>query len=321
MANTLAEHVSVESVDDHYVSTYLPQKMGNSAPIAYGGYAIALAIHTAYKTAPDGFHLFSVFGHYLRAASTEAVMKCMPVELRRTKSFVTYRVSVEQEIPDTGQVRKCMEVLADFHRDEPSLLAYSDHPTRQYSHWKDCIPSERLVDRSQVELGKITETQYHTFNTLFGLSRNLYEGRPCPEGVTAQNMMGLAKTVKTTQDELSPVAKSSADWVRVKHALSTEGEQMAGLGFILDGVLSFLPLAHNHLFLEDVEACSSLDFALRIFSPRPKMEEWHLREAVNHHAGCGRTYSESKLWDEQGNMVACMSQQSILRVPVNVAKI
>lgn len=248
-------------------------------------------------------------------------MKCRPVELRRTKSFVTYRVSVEQEIQATGQVRKCMEVLADFHRDEPSLLAHSDHPTRQYSHWKECTPSERLVDKGQVELGKITETQYHTFNTLFGLSRNLYESRPCPEGVTAQNIMGLAKTVKTTQDELSPVAKSSADWIRVKHALRTEGEQMAGLGFIMDGVLSFLPLAHNHLFFEDVEACSSLDFALRIFSPLPKMEGWHLREAINRHAGYGRTYSESKLWDEQGNMVACMSQQSILRVPVNVAKI
>lgn len=320
MATTLAEHVSLQKVHDHYVSTHLPQKMGNLAPIAYGGYAIAFAIHAACNTTPDGFHLYSVFGHYLRPASTEANLICTPVKLRQSKSFVTYRVAVEQKDPSTGRLHLCMELLADFHRDEPSLLTFSSEPTKNYSHWRDCVPSDRLVE-DWAKAGKISESQFKAFNTLFGLSRDVYEGRLCPEGVTAQNLMGMAKTVKTTQEELSPTAKSSGDWLRVKHPLQTEGEQMASLGFVMDGVLAFLPLAHNHMFFEDAGACSSLDFALRIFTPRPKMDEWHLREIINHHAGNGRTYSESKLWDEGGNLVASMTQQSILRVPAKGAKI
>ncbi|KAJ5972743.1 uncharacterized protein N7479_002661 [Penicillium vulpinum] len=319
MATTLAEHVSLQKVHDHYVSTHHPQKMGNSAPIAYGGYAIALAIHAASKSTPDGFHLYSAFGHYLRPVSIATNVICTPVKLRQSKSFITYRVAVEQNDPSTGRVHLCMEMLADFHRDEPSVLAFSSEPTRSYSHWRDCVPWNQLVE-DWVKAGKISEPQFRAFNTLFGLSRDLYEGRPCPEGITTQNMMGLAKTVKTSQEELSPTAKSSADWLRVKHPLQTDGEQMASLGFIMDGVLSFLPLAHNHMFFEDVGVCSSLDFALRVFKPQPKMDEWHLREVINHHAGNGRTYSESKLWDEGGNLVASMTQQSILRVPTKAAR-
>lgn len=319
MATTLAEHISLQELHDRYVSTHLPQKMGNSAPIAYGGYAIALAIHAAYKTTPDGFHLHSALGHYLRPVSTEINLICTPVKLRQSKSFVTYRVAVEQNDPSTGQPHLCMELLADFHRDEPSVLAFSSKPTRSYSHWRDCVPWDRLVE-DWVKAEKISEPHSRAFNTLFGLSRGLYEGRPCPEGVTAQNLMGMAKTIKTSQEELSPTEKSSADWFRVKHPLRTEGEQIASLGFIMDGILSFLPLAHNHMFFDDVGVCSSLDFALRIFTPRPKMDEWHLREVLNHHAGNGRTYSESKLWDEGGNLVASMTQQSILRVPAKASR-
>ena len=57
---------------------------------------------------------------------------------------------------------------------------------------------------------------------------------------------------------------------------------MESLGFIVDGMLSFLPLTHNHLFFDDAAACSSLDFALRNFSPSIKMNDWHLREFISH---------------------------------------
>ncbi|KAB8067829.1 thioesterase-like superfamily-domain-containing protein [Aspergillus leporis] len=321
MANTLAEHIALEKENDHYISKHLPQRMGNSAPIAYGGYAISLAIHAACKSAPEGFHLFSAFGHFLRAVSTESKLMCKITALRKTRSFVTYRVEVIQNVRGSETPQLCMELLADFHKDEPSLLSYSTQPTRPYSHWKDCAPWDRILEEDWVKPGRISENQAKAFTTLFGLTKNLYEGRPCPEGVTSQNLMGLAKAATTSQDDLAPTAKTSADWIRVKHALGTEAEQMSSLGFIMDGVLSFLPLAHNRLFFDDVGACSSLDFALRIFSPKLRMDSWNLREVINHRAGHGRTYSESRLWDEDRNLVACMSQQSILRVPAKSARI
>ena len=321
MATTLAEHVSLDKVDGHYVSRHLPQRMGNAAPIAYGGYAISLGIHAACKTAPAGFHLYSAMGNYLQAVNTEIKLICTPVQLRLTRNFVTYRVAIEQEHPSTGQRRLCMELLADFHKDEPSLLTHSARPTRAYSHWKDCKEFDAIMEDDWVKPGKISEGQHQGFKTLFDLKRDLFENRACPEGLATQNLMGLAKNAQTSQDGLLPAEKASADWLRVKHPLPTEGEQVASLAWIMDGMLSFLPLSHNHLYFDDAGACSSLDFALRFFSPRPTLEEWHLRELVNHRAGHGRTYSESRLWDDQGNLIASMTQQSILRVPAKAAKI
>lgn len=312
MAITLAESVSLKKLDDRYVSIYVPRKMGNSSPIAYGGYAIALGIHAAYLAAPDGFYLYSALGHYLHAANTEERLVCTPVELRRTKNFMAFRVSVEQRVPSTGLLRECVSLQIDFHKAEPSVLNYSPRPTRRYTHWQHCLSRESALQQ-YVKSGAVSEEQLESFKSLFGLSSNLFEGRLCPEGVTSQNLMGIIKKAKTEQDNLHPTEKTSADWIHVKHPIHTEGEQVASLAFIMDGVLSFLALSHNHMFLEDVGVCSSLDFALRVFSPSFNLNDWHLREAINRHAGNGRTFSESNLWSEDGELVACMSQQAILR--------
>ncbi|PWY71028.1 acyl-CoA thioesterase II [Aspergillus heteromorphus CBS 117.55] len=313
--STLAEHISLNQVTDHYVSTHHPQRMTNPAPVAYGGYSIALAIHAAYKSLPGDFHLYSAVGHYLRPVSTAARLIIKPRLLRHTRNFITYRIAIEQETPDSTQPRECLEILADFHHDEPSLLSYSAPPTRPYSHWKDCPPWTAVLDDQWVKPGRMPSPEARTFNTVFGLPRHLYEGRLCPEGIMAQNLYGMVKHADTSQDQLPPTAKTSADWLRVLHPLSTEGEEMGALGLVMDSFLSILALTHNHMFFDDTGAVASLDFALRVFQADVRMEEWHLRELVNHEAGRGRTYSESRLWDEKGGLVACMTQQSILRVP------
>ncbi|GFG17509.1 acyl-CoA dehydrogenase family member 11 [Aspergillus udagawae] len=108
MASTLAEHVSLSKTGNHYVSLHIPQRMGNSAPIAYGGYAIDLGFHAACKAAPNRFHLYSAMGHFLRAVGTEANLTCTPVELRKTRNFVTYRVTVEQKSQSIAELRLCI---------------------------------------------------------------------------------------------------------------------------------------------------------------------------------------------------------------------
>ncbi|KAK3180679.1 hypothetical protein K4F52_008029 [Lecanicillium sp. MT-2017a] len=312
---SIAEHIAIEQKEDGlFVCKRPPERMGNAAPIAYGGYAIAAAIHSACSAAPDDFHLYSVMGHYLRPASTDQKLFCRVTETRRSASFITYQLSVDQAQAD-GKMRCCAQVLADFHREEPSILTYSAKPTREYSHWSKCLSWK---DKLGKEASAAATAAY---NKMFGLAERLYELRPCPEGISSQNMMGYMKTFKTTQDHLSPEAKTSADWVRIHGPLSTRGEHLASLGFFMDGALSFLPLTQNHMFLDDAAACSSLDFALRIFTPDVSMTDWNLREFTSHSSAHGRTYSESRLWGEDGTIIASMSQQSILRVPKKMAKI
>lgn len=88
---------------------------------------------------------------------------------------------------------------------------------------------------------------------------------------------------------------------------------MAGVGFLLDGPLSFTPLAHSSMSLEAAGACSSLVFALRILVNDVDLNEWHFREIKTIVGSDGRTYSEARLWDKERRMVANMTQQCILR--------
>lgn len=78
-------------------------------------------------------------------------------------------------------------------------------------------------------------------------------------------------------------------------------------------VCRFIPLIHDHKFLDDAGACSSLDFALRIFTDRLDLTKWHVKERKTIAGQGGRTYSEARLYDEAGNLVAIESQQSIMR--------
>jgi acyl-CoA thioesterase len=87
---------------------------------------------------------------------------------------------------------------------------------------------------------------------------------------------------------------------------------------MMDGFLSFLPLAHNRMFLDDAAACSSLDFALRLFVVDLKVDDWNLREMKTVCGGNGRTYTEGRLWDQQGKLIASMTQQAVLRPKQNV---
>ncbi|EXJ77307.1 hypothetical protein A1O3_10465 [Capronia epimyces CBS 606.96] len=148
---------------------------------------------------------------------------------------------------------------------------------------------------------------------LFSLGAMFFESRLCPDGVSAQNLLGVAIKVVTTQDHLPITSKSSADWCRTRKPLSSQAEQLAGLAFLIDGALSFVPLMHDHKFLDDAAACSSLDFALRIFADDFDLNTWHLKEYTTTIANGGLTYSEGGLWDAHGAMVASMTQHNILR--------
>lgn len=160
------------------------------------------------------------------------------------------------------------------------------------------------------------------FEDTFSLMARFWEWRPCPEGVAGQNLSGFAKTRVTTQDHLRLSDKVSMEWQKCRSDLGGHAEQMAGLVFNMDGGLSFLPLLHDHKFLEDAGACSSLDFALRIFSDDLNLSNWHLKERRTIAAQGGRTYSEARLFDEQGNLVAIESQQSIMRpLPVTQSSV
>lgn len=312
MDDSVIEHIAVERQSEwKFQSKRLPESMGNTLPIAYGGYTLGMATNAAAKTVPAGFHLYSVMGHYLGPTSTKEKVTLTVFPSRSTKTFQTRRVQVTQSAAD-GNSRLCFELLADFQRAEPEMLNYSAAPLMKYKNWNEILPVEEMSEKLVAD-GKITSVHAKAFGKIFGLLNRVFNTHYCPESIAGQNLLGVAKEAQTTQDDLPITAKTSTLWFQSKYHVSEETDHAAGLAFVLDGALSFLPLIHNHMFLNDASACSSLDFAMRVFVPTVNLNNWHLRENVTHVGAHGRTYSEARLWDEKGNMVASMTQQSILR--------
>jgi acyl-CoA thioesterase II len=319
LAATLPEQVSLTKVsDDYYVSLFNPDRMGNTANIAYGGCTIGTGVNAAYETVPSDYHCFSIMGNYLGPALIDRKLYCKVRRIRDTRTFVSRQVEVSQE-QDDGSHRSCVILFAEFQRQEPStLLSYSAPPSLQYS-LVEGSPTKAENIAQLLNDKKVPQKMVDVFSTVFGLMERFWEGRPVPEAIMSQNLYGMAKTLTTTQDHLPLTSKTSAEWVRSKSKLATEAAQLSALAFYMDGALSFIPLSHSHMFLQDAGACSSLDFALRIFSNKVNLNEWHLKEMKTHNGAEGRTYSEAQMWDEKGNMIASMTQQNIMRPPVKRA--
>lgn len=86
----------------------------------------------------------------------------------------------------------------------------------------------------------------------------------------------------------------------------------------MDGALAFLPLTYTSRFLWDADACSTLEFSLRFMRPIQWTTEdgrpnWFLQEQTTEAGANGRTFSSGRMWDTEGNLIAVMTQFSILR--------
>lgn len=211
-----------------------------------------------------------------------------------------------------GTTRSCLDVLADFHVTEPALLTYSARPVLNYSGPAESSTIPELIQtalaKGLLEKDPRAESparQFHAYDECL-------EIRVCPEGVEAQNLISILPGRPTDQDGRHVTARTSAEWVRSRGPLASAGEKAAVFAWIADGI-SGTATTHSKIGYGDVGAALTMDFALRMFAPEADLGKWLLREKKSPAAGVGRTYSESMWWDEQGNLVASMTQQCILR--------
>lgn len=212
-------------------------------------------------------------------------------------------------------------MLVDFQTQEAgTMLSYSTPPSMEHPSPGVLSDNEAFKDEL-VKSGKIKQAASNAQSKTFELMAKTFEGRNIPSSVMHQTLFGMAKHLPTTQDDLPLTSRVTSEWLRAKdNMLTTETENVAALAFNIDGALSFIPLVHSHLSLMDAGPCSSLDFAIRIFSNKVDLNQWHLKEMRTHHGSNGRTYSEGRLWDQDKNLVATMTQMNILR-PKPTAKI
>ena len=317
MAATILDLIELKQLTPStYITLLPPEKMGNAAHIAYGGCAMAVGINAACLSVGPSYRLYSALGSYLGPALIDRTLQVTVRKIRDTRTFATRLIEVSQ-LQEDGTERACMTFLADFQVPElASLMTFSTPPSMPYTPRSRTLP---LAEHHQtlVTSGTISAALLAQHDVLFALGSRFFEFHEPPESVFAQNLRGMAKHARTSQDERAVYDKTSAGYLRCKAPLKTHGQQMAALAFVADGALSFLPLGHASMSLGDAAACSSLEFALRVFGNEVRvgseLEDELFREMRTVVGGVGRTYSEARFWNGKGDMVASMTQQCILR--------
>jgi acyl-CoA thioesterase II len=298
---------------DEFETAFFPIRMGNSSSIAYGGCALGVAAAAARRTVKPEYHAYSLLGNFLGPALTDRNVQCRVRRLRDTRTFATRHVEVSQ-VQDDGSRRLCLFMTLDFQTKEASvLMRFSVAPTLGFKSWRE-ESSPSAMRQEFANLGKIDAKMAKIHEVSMKVHEALFEQRNCASGFSAQTLNGIGKHLPTDQDQLSLTERSSQQWVKAGTKISEE-EQLGALILFMDGALSFVPLMHNHQYLDDAGACSSLDFAMRLFDNEVDFNQWHLHEMKTVAGAEGRTFSEARLYNEQGKLVANMTQQSIMRPP------
>ncbi|KAF4549495.1 Hypothetical protein D9617_21g097160 [Elsinoe fawcettii] len=323
---TLEALISATSTEDPAIFKSISKgvRTGNAQPVAYGGYAQALCVNAAAATCPTGFSLYNFAGIYLGPISTTQHVSLTVNDIRRTRTFHTRSVTISQVSPK-GEKRDTFTAIVDFiHSAEPESMTYYVSPRIPYTP-ADACPDYRDHLQARLAEGSLTKQHLAIYYTMFGAFAPIMEQRFCPEGVGYQNLWGVDRKAKTTQDDRHITAKTTAWWVRSRHRFEghPDGDAMhkAALCFVMDAGTSFIPLTHSGRFFDSTTACSSLDVSVRFRSSRFRLDEWMLLELYTEAGGEGRTMPVMKAWTETGELVASASQNCIMRFRPDVPRV
>lgn len=122
-----------------------------------------------------------------------------------------------------------------------------------------------------------------------------------------------APGVKRSESETALPLAIHAERFRSRTPLGNEAEQVSSLAFYMDKGLGYIPALHCGYRPSDARACASLDFSLRLFDHELDIQNWHVTEQKSVVANNARAYSEGRVWDSNGRLLACMTQQTTLR--------
>jgi acyl-CoA thioesterase len=321
-----------------------PFHLGNANRIAYGGFVISSAVAAAYQTLPKeqlhALRIYSVLGNFLGPTSLDAAVQIDVSVVRQTRTFCTRLVTVKQQQPVKGASktveRSTLAVIVDFvvTRGDRTLhgMRYSVQPRERVSHHADLLPFPDVL-RNEVSAGTLDADVHAAVAEASKPMVRLITQKHCPEGIMRQNLSGVASDRVTQQDGRALADKVTYDWF--KYNLDTVGAQRRDDSALLpptsnasaaclyaltmDAYLSFLPLVFTHRYLFDVEACSTLDFALRFHVDEIACDQvWNLREMTTAAGSDERTYSQARVWHEDPGskellLVATMTQSSVMR--------
>ncbi|KAE8222613.1 hypothetical protein CF319_g4228 [Tilletia indica] len=319
-------------------------------PAIYGGVSLCVGLQAGFaslfeeldeKDAVE-FRPYSFQGSFLGPAIPKFAIRITVATLRSTRSFVTRVITLSQPNPaDPAQRRNTLVAICDFaRRGREALLDFSAPPLNPVTGQPWERPSElrTLADtvferRNRAEADK-DEVEFERLEWEH-LAASLWAGfidyKVPKDSLLGQTCWATQTHLPSTQSHLPVTDRVMSDWFRFVPDFSDGGLAKISaerpdcvpfrpstvhttlFAFILDNLVPITPVVVTQTPLNAIAPDVSLDFSIRFHREDGlDVNQWTLRHFKALTAAAGRSFSQITLWNEEGQILATMSQQGHL---------
>lgn len=281
MKNTkeLIDHLTLEAIE---INIFRGQSHSIGSPRVFGGQVLAQALEAANQTVPDDRSVHSLHGYFILAGDIERPIVYQVDRIRDGKSFTTRRVVAYQH------GKAIFNMSASFHVHEDGLDHQLSAPV---------VPSpDELRDDHQV-IQSYAASLPPKVQAWLSIARPI-EFRSV-EPPTIQNM------VKPTEHQYV--------WFKAKGEVPDLPRlHQTILAYASDyNLLGAAVKRHGKTFL-DMKLTASLDHAMW-FHRSFKVDDWLLYSLDSPSASNARGFTRGSIFDRQGNLVASVVQEGLIR--------
>ncbi len=294
----VAELVELLTLDESGPHRFIGKAKDDGIGRMFGGQVIAQALQAAQATIPDGKQAHSLHAYFLRGGEEGPVTNLSVEADFDGRSFANRRVVASQTGKDS-EARPILNLTASFQRPEDGL-AHDDYVMPQVP------PPEDL--RSDMEV------------------RREYVDQAGIEGRTREIMLRPRAIEMRTSDKLhwmnaEPKPPKAHSWFKAAAPLPDDPAlHRAVIAYASDfTLLGTSALPHGLSWMRGELVGASLDHAIWFHRPA-RADDWLLYATDSPWSGNGRGFNRGRIFNREGELVASVAQEGMIRRRAQAAK-
>ncbi len=291
LVDWLVKLLTVEKTsENHYEGR--PQKGGVGR--VFGGQVIAQALQAAQASVTDGKQAHSLHAYFLRGGKEGPPIDYRVVTDFEGRSFANRRVVASQE-DESGELVPILNLTTSFQMPEKGL-----------SHDDDAMPDVPSPEelRSDIDLRR---------EIVAALDKNMSEFQK--RQILRSRPIEMRTTDRLHWMNSEPKAPHAHTWFRTVAPLPDDPAiHRAVIAYASDfTLLGTSALPHGLSWMRNELVGASLDHALWFHRPA-RADEWLLYATDSPWSGGGRGFNRGRIFNLQGELVASVAQEGMMRV-------
>ncbi|KAE8217771.1 hypothetical protein CF319_g8212 [Tilletia indica] len=321
-----------------------------SRPAIFGGISLCVGLQAGSaslfeeldeKDAAE-FRPYSYQGSFLGPAIAKFAIRITVTTLRSTRSFVTRVITLSQPNPaDPSQRRNTLVTICDFARrgreglldfSAPALNPVTGQPWERPSELRTL--ADTVDERRKRAMANKDEDEFKRLDfehRVASLWAGFIDFKTPKDSLMSQTYWATQTHLPSSQSHVPVTDRVMSDWFRFMPDFSDEGVAKISaerpdcvpfrpstvhttlFAFILDQLVPITPVVVTQTPRSAAAPDVSLDFSIRFHREDGlDVNQWTLRHFKALTAAAGRSFSQITLWNEEGQILATMSQQGHL---------